>query len=189
MRFVFILVTVLLLVGATAGQTKLASPSPTPAKHKAALQSIEQPDIEITDERETLRDITRLDVLIEPIAPQIELLGLTTKQIQTDVETRLQQAGIPITSFAVNNDEGTLYININMVRVRQLELWAYSLIVEFKQEVSLKNNPKFTVLAVTWSRDSTGTVGSAHTDQLRGVIAQYIDEFVKDYLSMNPKPR
>ena len=46
--------------------------------------------------RATLRGLPGMAVLIENLAPEVERAGFTRRQLQTDVELRLRQAGIRV---------------------------------------------------------------------------------------------
>ncbi len=91
--------------------------------------------------KESLRGVKRIQVLIEHIDPDVESLGVSKNRVQTDTELRLRRAGIPVTPLAVADDEGTLYINVNTMKASQVELYAFSLTVEFRQTVNLKTQP------------------------------------------------
>src|SRR5262249_21610567 len=47
-------------------------------------------------DRATLRGLPGVHVIVEPLEPDIESLGLTKTQLQTDVELRLRQHGLRV---------------------------------------------------------------------------------------------
>ncbi len=61
------------------------------------------------DQREVLRGLKGLKVVVENIPPDIEGLGLTKKDVQSDVEARLRQAGLKIyPDFQTSGHDGPL---------------------------------------------------------------------------------
>jgi len=51
-------------------------------------------------DRETLRGVKAMSVVIEDLQPAVERDGLTVVQLQTDVELRLRQSGILVENGA-----------------------------------------------------------------------------------------
>lgn len=141
------------------------------------------------DELESLRGLKGIYVLIENLPADIEEKGgLTKDQIRTDIELKLRLAGIKVVS---REERSTipgwpcLYVNINPMK-RKTELVVYAIQTELSQEVFLERNPNIQIKAITWSRGMIGTVGEAKLSQIRTSLKDLIDEFINDYLSVNP---
>jgi len=52
----------------------------------------------ITDQKDTLKGLHGVEVVVENPGPEVEKHGLTRQQIQTDVELKLRLAGIKVFS-------------------------------------------------------------------------------------------
>jgi hypothetical protein len=65
------------------------------------------------DQREVLRDLKGVKVVIENIPPDIERLGLTKKDLQSDVEAKLRQAGIKVFPDFKPPSMTALYVNVH----------------------------------------------------------------------------
>jgi hypothetical protein len=132
----------------------------------------------------TLKGIKALNVLVEDLPDGAKTLGLTREMIQTDVELKVRLAGIR----AVPGEERpglpgspALYINIIVSDNSQ----AAHIEVSLEQSVSLERNGQAVVAATTWS---TGILVTNPTAQgLRNYTKDHVDQFVNDWLSVNPK--
>jgi len=117
--------------------------------------------------------------------------GLYQSQVQTDMELKLRQAGIPVLSLeeiASTTGQPSLVANVLVVR-NSTGLYAYSVSVELFQAVRPVRNPSVAVPAGTWW---TGTiVGIAQprrlADATRGTVRDLTDQFINAYLAANPK--
>ena len=69
---------------------------------------------------------------------------------------------------------------------RKTGLIIYGVRTDLLQEVTLKRNPNIQITAITWSRETIGTVGEVKISQIRTLLKDLIDEFINDYLSVNP---
>ncbi|MGH2359408.1 MAG: hypothetical protein ACRDGM_02550 [bacterium] len=141
-------------------------------------------------DRETLRGLQGVYVLVEHLEPTIERDGLRRDQIRTDVELRLRQAGIPVpTEEERLRTPGTPYLYIRVASHSDSGLHAFHIAVELRQAVLLERNPaKFVGARTTWEFiGAVGTVGSSKVRKLREVIADAVDEFINAYLTVNPR--
>lgn len=131
-----------------------------------------------------LRGIGPVKVLVEPINPEIEKLGLTTQALQTDVELQLRKYGV-----AIVKDEwgsGYLYINVNTI-TNKLGFVALSLAVQYKEPVLPIRNPRVWIPAPVWGVSTVGSVGIGKVKQIRESVKDHVNEFINDYLAANPK--
>jgi len=137
-------------------------------------------------ERNTLKGMTGVQVLVEELSPEAENAGLTTGQLHADVERQLQQSGIAVVAPATLAPD--LYVNVNVIRVSALPLYAYDIHVGVNQTATVLLNGVVTVGAETWSTSIIGVVGTDHfatavRQQLRGRI----DAFITAFRLVNPK--
>ena len=136
-----------------------------------------------SDNRQSLKGITALDVLIENLRPSEIADGLTKDQLQTDVEMRLRKAGVTVVKDV---NAPYLYINVNLFKDPN-GLYSYHFAVEFSQTVVTVSNQ--TSLSVpTWSVGQVGTVGRQKmSGAVRAIVGDMVDEFLSAYFSANPK--
>jgi hypothetical protein len=132
----------------------------------------------------TLKGIKALNVLVEDLPDGARTLGLTREMIQTDVELKVRLAGILVVSDeerAKLPGSPALYVNIivsDNSRAAHVE-------ISLEQSVSLERNGQSVVAATTWS---TGVLETNPTAQgLRNSTKDHVDQFVNDWLSVNPK--
>lgn len=138
--------------------------------------------------RPTLRGFQGVQVIVEPLRPQIEKDGFTTNQLQKDTESKLQTAGIKVLSkeeFLRTVGKPYLYVNVNISILRtQITRYIFYIRVEFNQEVSLVKIP-MVVPAATWSTGGWGIDFSL--DSIRGIVNNQVDKFINAYFAVNPK--
>jgi hypothetical protein len=139
--------------------------------------------------RATLRGLQGVYVLIEGIQPESARAGLTTQQLQTDVEGQLQHAGIAVlTKDQAFRVQGApyLYVYVHLLP-HPIGLTAYSSLVEVNQRASLDRNGSSASVS-TWSVQRLGTVGSRHLATIRNDVRGQVDHFINVYRSVNPSP-
>jgi len=143
-------------------------------------------------QRETLRGLKGVQVLVEGISPELSTANLDATMVQNDVELKLRQAGIKVvakTESSATPGMPTLCI--------WAEVWhpatgdyVYNVKVELQQQARLAREPKIMANeARTWrSRGAIGTSGIAMLNtSVRDAVTDKVDEFIKAYLSVNPK--
>jgi hypothetical protein len=139
--------------------------------------------------RATLRGLQGVSVLIEDLPPESARAGLTTPQLQTEVEAQLRHAGIPV----FTKDQGFrvpgapyLYVYVHLLP-HPIGLTAYGILVEVTQRASLDRNGSSAYVS-TWSVQRLGTVGSRHLAKIRNDVRGQVDHFIRVYRSVNPPP-
>ena len=139
--------------------------------------------------KDSLRGLTSVYVLVEDLDPGIEADGLKEAAIQIDAELKLRLAGIKvITQTEGRAGQGSPYLYINVHSMATGERYAMTVEVELHQNVRLDRQPTSLVYgARTWRTSSLGTVGKSRLSGVRDAIKGMVDEFIKDYLSVNPK--
>ena len=128
-------------------------------------------------ERQTLRGITVVDVLIEDLPSGAAAIGLTTQSIQTDVELKLRMAGLQV----VKGSLGYLYVNVSFTPNGRGTVIAVGL----NQLVKLLRDPSITTTASTWSVETVGMDLSAQ--DVRNIVKDKVDQFLNAWLSVNPR--
>ena len=132
----------------------------------------------------SLKGLAAFKVVVEQLGPKIEGKGLTRQQLQTDVELRLRQAGVTVSSDA----PALLYANIAVVCNELVSAYcAYNINLEVQQTVRLAVSPESgTLLAATWSTGTTGLLGR-RVQLIRDGLKDQVDQFLNAYLAANPK--
>ena len=113
------------------------------------------------------------------------------KTVEADTKAKLEKAGIPFSRSRFEDEIGKagdprLVITVPMDEPNS----SVSLATEVKllQLVRLSRDPSIETHAVTWSRE--GSVGGGlglRDSRIREQIGSEIDQFIRDYLSVNPK--
>lgn len=130
---------------------------------------------------DTLRGIGPIDVLVENMDLEDEQDGLTKQMLQTAVELRLRQNGIPI------DENASPYLNVNVNAMKHdTGLYALCIQVSLKQPVRLVTG-LVTTRATTWDVGTVGIGGANNLRQARDAVLDYIDQFSNDYLAVNPQ--
>jgi hypothetical protein len=126
---------------------------------------------------------------VERLNAEVEQAGLTKAQIQTDVELRLRKAGIRVLSEKERwETPGApyLYVHVNVMKT-DFSLYAFAIIVALEQGTLLERDPTIGSYAPTWIIDSVGVAGESHLKDIRGDVADRVDQFINVYLAENPK--
>jgi hypothetical protein len=128
-----------------------------------------------------LKGLQAFHVVVERLAPKIEEAGLTQAQLQSDVQSRLEEAGVPLSKEA----PVLLYANVAVV-CREL-VCAYNVNLEVQQPVHPVLHPEAgPLLATTWNTGTTGLT-DRRLRSIRDRVREQVDQFVKAYLAANPK--
>ena len=138
-------------------------------------------------ERATLAGLTPISVVVEGLSPIAEKSGLTNAALESDVEKRIKQAGISVTSDA----DAYLYVHVTVADPGAGLPLPYLVEVTLMQEVTLPRGVKTrTPLQVpTWW---VNRLGLADSGRLRAAVndrvTEFVDQFISAYRSVNPKP-
>jgi hypothetical protein len=139
--------------------------------------------------RLTLRGLQGVSLFVEPLDPQIEKIGLTTNQIQTDTELKLKMAGINVLTGGESlkaSGHPFFYVDVNISTLTtQITRYLFYIRVELNQEATLVRKPDTKVSAVTWSAGGWGIDFSS--DNIRQTVKTQVDKFINAYLAENPK--
>jgi hypothetical protein len=146
---------------------------------------------------ECLKGLEGVEVLVEEVKAELENYNLTAIQIQTNVEAKLREAEIKVLSKEENEKvqplrKPYLYVKINSHKLPwKREVIAYSVEIALKQFVTLPAQPKSAgkpFYAPTWYKNIVGAAIPKDFDEIRDVVNQLTDKFIKAYLTANPKP-
>ena len=157
----------------------------------ASTPSHAEPPAEVP-ERESLRGLLGMEVLVEPLNIEIEQLGLQTVNLQSDIRQRLQKAGITVLTERVRLATPTaamLVARLDAVHDR-IGRYFYSIDLLLTQRVRLEGNGASELSAVTWLKlGAIGVVADDNVKHLEDQMLRKVDQFIKDYLAVNPDRR
>ena len=143
-----------------------------------------------TRPRESLRGLPGVYVYVHPVEKDVEAGGLLRSQIQSAVEGALRKAGITIYSEPQPADgSANLTIVVDTIKHPQGP-YLYSVEVSLLQEVHLaRRREPDPFPAQTWSARAFGLTSPNRMDLILEPIRMKVDEFIGDYLAVNPKPK
>jgi len=110
------------------------------------------------------------------------------KMVEADTTAKLQQAGIPLFGLAdKRNQEAGGPKLIVMVTLDKPNGFVHPVVTEVKllQRARLVRDPSIEYDAVTWSHEGVGQ--PLEVTRIRRLVADQLDRFIADYLSVNPK--
>lgn len=138
--------------------------------------------------RETLQGFDSMLIMVGELEPEIEKAGLTVDQLQTDVELKLQIAGIKLLSATECHLEfGRPYLSVNVtvLNIEDVAGYVYLVNISFFQKATMVREWNKNVS--TWS---TGYLGfTPHLIGIRNNVKDQVDIFINAWLSVNPEKK
>jgi hypothetical protein len=140
-------------------------------------------------ERESLRGVTSVEVLVEPLNVEIEQRGLVTATLQKEVNQRLQKAGVKLLTereWLTTPAAAVLVIRVDALHDR-IGRYFYSIDLFLKRRIQLEDQGPSELSAVTWMK--CGPIGIVADDNIKHIetqVLQKADQFIKEYLTVNP---
>jgi hypothetical protein len=124
------------------------------------------------------------------MAPDIAQSGVTTQQVQTEVERQVRRAGITVLS---NQDAGTpadvAFLTVSVSTLRHTGgLYAYTVDLAVYQTAALLRDPTPRSLA-TWTVGSIALVDPSDLRAISTSVSQQVEQFIQAYRAMNPRAR
>ncbi|HEY7129417.1 MAG TPA: hypothetical protein VH332_07075 [Nitrospira sp.] len=182
MKSRFARITALLLIGSFAlgaGRPAPNQPPPTPQQTQPSSEEAE---------RESLRGIVGVEVLVDPLDSEIEQAGLSTDKLQEDIRQRIHKAGVKVLTERerlANPATAVLIVRVDTLHDR-IGRYFYSADLLLTQRVKLQTRAETEVSAVTWKKLGTvSTVADDNVKHLEDQVLRKVDQFTKDYLAVN----
>jgi hypothetical protein len=143
-------------------------------------------------DRDTLRGLKAINVLVEKLPPDAESRGMSEDTLRTDIELRLRRNGVkvPVDSGDATRGGPYLYLNVNFKcsQMPNVPACGDSITLQVRQRTTLVRDPSIESDASTWDASVGGIVGQAQLAKaIRQVVADLVDRFVNDFLAVNPK--
>jgi hypothetical protein len=147
----------------------------------------EKRSVPLAEPKDTLCGLKGVMVFIEDIDTDVENHGVSKSLLKKEVESRLRQADIPVlTADEAFNMLGKPYLYLNLTTHNTgIELYSYSLRIEFNQDVSMIRDPSIKASASTWIANVVGIVGASNLPAVTKDVTQLTDKFIHDYLAAN----
>lgn len=143
-------------------------------------------------ERESLRGLVGMEVLVEPLNIEIEELGLETGKLQSDIRQRLQKADIKMLTERerlATPPAAKLVVRLDALHDR-IGRYFYSIDLFLIQRVRLEGSGTSQSSAVTWRKQGPlGIIADDNVKHLEDQVLRKVDQFIKDYLAVNPDRR
>jgi hypothetical protein len=143
------------------------------------------------DQKEVLRGLKGVKVVVENIPPDIERLGLTKKDVQSDVELQLRKVGIKVFPNFQLPSMTALYVNVhalNPSQARQIVVYSINIMLMensyLKRDVGTVGDLK-EVRAANWIKGTVGLIGTPNIRDIRKKVEEQVRLFISDYLSVN----
>jgi hypothetical protein len=142
------------------------------------------------EERESLRGLRGVQVVIEDIAEDPRAEGLSKDRIRTTVERVLRSSGIPLLH---NEDQDTVtsraWLHVQVGTLKDVSgRYAYMIRVFLRQKVFLEDGPSYAISAITWESPIViGTIRGSNLRQLVVTTEEKTKEFATDFLAQNPR--
>jgi len=140
-------------------------------------------------QRESLRELSELVVVIEKLSPDAQADGLSEEAIRTAVELILRSSGIRVLTLSERpTTPSSPYLYVQVSTYKNEFLYAVNARVELDQQIILVHRPKHTMAATTWTRNWIGVVGQTKMREvISSIIEPQVKEFANDFLAVNPR--
>ncbi len=131
----------------------------------------------------SLKGIAEVDVVVLPPKADPGCPPPAAEQIETEVETHLQQDGVPVGEDAV----AYLFVSVASVAALPNLLCGFAVSLELQQVVSLVRDTTITTFGMTWHKNGLGVVTKGkYPPYVQGMLTALVDEFISAYLAQNP---
>src|SRR5436190_834918 len=134
--------------------------------------------------RDTMRQLPGVEVLVEPLAPELAQAGITAAGIRTNVEAQLRTAGIHLYSSQTENPspaKAYLYVMVSGLPVPG-QGFALALQVHLRQTLRSLATGSNIVNAMTWDQQvvvvvPSGTSAADVNEEVRALVAQFVRDW------------
>lgn len=134
--------------------------------------------------RDTLRDLTGVEVVVE----SLDVDGLSSGALKSEIEAQLDQAGIRVLKDKERlNQPGYPYLYVRLSLLNAEPVHTYSLEISLNQTVTLTRYPSISTFAPTWWVHAVGVMSPLDVTTLRTTVHDYLAKFVHAYQAVNPQ--
>ena len=136
-----------------------------------------------------LKGLKAVGVVVAELNSDLERSGLFQNDIKTDTEMRLKQSGIRVlTGKQRLQTQGRPYLYISITSVCQgtTKSCVVDVGVRLMEDIQLERDSDDRTNAAVWRRDVLTTVEKKHLDRVRGLVAEFVEQFKAAVRSANP---
>jgi hypothetical protein len=130
-----------------------------------------------------MKGVASLTVAVGVPRSDSETAWFSAEQLRTDVESRLQKAGIAVAPAA----PARLQVVVNASKAREAPLFAFNVEVELVQGMRLGGDAQVAVPVITWRKQALGTVHPSQIAGIEPVVMNLVEQFITAFLEQNPK--
>ena len=135
-------------------------------------------------QRDALKGFPGVALIVEDLGDDARRDGLTAEKVTADIEERLNTGGVRI--FKRGEPAPTLYVNI-IPRRSDIGIYKVEIEIDVLQLYQPLPVNRETVLQFLWQRWTEHQTDRRQVDNTRYVINDFVDQFVADWLMVNPR--
>lgn len=138
--------------------------------------------------KDTLRSLPGVEVIVEPLQPEIERAGLTRAAIRAEVVRRLSSGGIRVYATQAENASPAkpyVYVNVNALGLPRGAGYAVAVQVQVRQTLRSVVTESSIVDALTWDALTVLHVTRDTMPDVRPAIDQFVDQFIADWKAVH----
>jgi len=139
--------------------------------------------------RDTLRRLPGVEVVVEPLQPEIESVVLTGSSLGTDVTARLRDAGVAVYATQRENagpSKAYLYVHVNAASAQDGRLWAVAVQVHLRQTMASTVTESKVVDAMTWDAHDVIIVQPSQAGRaIREIVGSLVGRFIDDWKTVH----
>jgi hypothetical protein len=142
----------------------------------------------VTTGRDTLRGLPGLEVLVEPLQPELAGRGLSATAIQVEVTRRLDRGGITVYASQRDNPspaKAYLYLHLNALFLPGGDVAAVAIQLQVRQTVRSLVSESNIVDAMTWDAHDVVGVPAGDVSDLDAEIQPFVDQLIKDWTAVH----
>jgi hypothetical protein len=138
--------------------------------------------------RDTLRGLPGVEVIVEPIAPELAQAGVTTAAIRANVDRQLRTAGITVYASQMENASPAkpyLYVHVSGLPVARQ---GFSLVVRVEVRQTLRSSVTNSniVNAMTWDQQAVlFALPGSGVQGVLGEVQALVAQFVLDWRAVH----
>lgn len=137
--------------------------------------------------RDTLRGLPGVEVMVEPLEPPLNQVGLNVREIRSDVVGQLQAGGVTVYASQTDNPSSAkpyVYVQILGVAMERQAL-AIELQVHLRQTLRSPVTGSNIVNAMTWDQHTVIVTPNGQMDGVRTAIREAVAVFVSDWRAVH----
>lgn len=134
-------------------------------------------------DRATLHGLKAINIIVDPLDPEVERDGLSATALRIRIEDRLRKADIPIDT----NAREFLGLHVTAVHAKRMPV-GMCLALALYQPVVLSRDNKIRTATGTWNVETVMMSGEKVLQgSANSSLEELVDEFIRAYRSVNPK--